>query len=448
MPDPGGIGGVRVGVAFNDPTLEPNPTWTYLTAHDSLVASFNIDRGAESEFVAVETGTATVEINDVDGILDPTNPAGDYYGLIEPLLQIRLEVLNPCNDTWYTRFRGFIEDFDYTIHPSQQVTFLQIRCVGLFAILAAIEMQPGQFGIVPAPAGSEGNIVFEAAADVQTRWDDVMGSAGIPTEFYTAFTGNVSFPRNVYSPSQSALEPLQEAADAELPTVGIMYEDRSGKAVFHGRLAELDPETVAGDAGPSAWDFHHWKAGDEAAVDDSPSDTAHIRSLSFNRGLSFIKNSALCTPLGAADTEIEDGYASDPTSIGQFGIRSWSAENLILDGGNLTGLSAKDECALMAGFIVANFKDPKNRITDISFKSMDPSWTGAAATWALLCQADVSDLLSLTETSASNNLFVDEPFVIRGVHETVEPGTDEFALVTLRLDLVPLPTDAAGIDGE
>jgi hypothetical protein len=45
VPPFGGVGGVRVGIAFDDPALEAYPSWTWLTASSNLVTGYSIDRG-------------------------------------------------------------------------------------------------------------------------------------------------------------------------------------------------------------------------------------------------------------------------------------------------------------------------------------------------------------------------------------------------------------------
>lgn len=446
---PGGAGpampAIRVGIAFNDVTLEPTPTWTYLTDQPSLVASYAIERGRAYEFDRTDTAKVTVTINDRDGILDPTNASGPYYGLLEPLLQLQVELWNPVTSAYYTRFRGFIEDFDYTIHPSQNVTVLTIGGYGIFAILTAIEMQPGQFGDTP-PTQSEGNVFFDNAADVQTRIDQVLGDAGIPADFYVAFTGNVALQETVYSPSENVMQVIQDAADAEFPTVANVYEDRKGRLVFHGRLARFDPEGVIADGpvGTDTWDWTHWKAGDGAAVNASPSDTAQIRALAFNRGIAKVYNSAFCIPTppaaGWTGAEIEGQVVTSTTSISQYGYRSWSAENLLIDREGpqpRTGNTGLQECKMIAEYIIANYQAPQNRVTQLTFRSMRPDDPRAAANWLLLCKADISDRIDITEHSASGNSFDAEPFFIEGIHEEAEPLDGRIANVTLTLDISP-----------
>ena len=455
-------GGVRVGVAFDDVTLEPSPTWTYLTDTDHLVAAYSISRGRQFEFDKTDTGTAMVTVYDQDGVLDPTNSFGPYYTKIEPLLQIKVDLWNPVTSAWSTRFRGFIEDFNYGVDPSQKVTRLEVSCVDLFEILTAIEMQPGQFGDTP-PAQSADNIFFDNAT-VQDRITQVLGNAGIPSAMYVVFTGNVYNAESVYSPSENVLQVIQDAADAEFPTVSNVYCDRSGRVVFHGRLAKFDPTGTADSAGATAWPLNGWdgtgsppdawKVGDGAAVAAAISDTAQIRTFAYNRGLSKVFNSAFCTPNGIVK-DFPNQLAQDTTSIGTFGIRSWSAENLLIAAPSgdalrspgasiLTGNSALDECALYADYIKSNYAEPRNRVTEITFRSLDPSDPRAGAVWSFLCSCDISDVCDVTVTTPGGAGFNLEPFFIEGIREEAKPLNASYADVTTSLDLSPQAYFTAG----
>lgn len=468
MAEAGGAGGVRVGVAFNDAALEPSPTWTYLTATNSLVASYEINRGRRQEFDRTETGSAIIQISDRDGVLDPTNAAGPYYGLIDTHLQVKVELLNPVTDEWQIRFRGHIHEYNYDVYNGTYrdengdavgVTRLELECYDLFAILTAIEMQPDLVSGAPAfgdqpPLGAEGQIFFDNAT-VQDRIVQVLGNAGIPTSMYVVFTGNVYCAESTYAPSDNVLQVVQDAADAEFPTVSNCYCDRQGRFVFHGRLAKFDPEGTAASASAGAWDFNDWNVGDETAVLASITDTAQIRQFSYNEGVSFIRNYALCTPQGLEDSDVPDQISRDDTSIGQRGYCSWSAENLLIAAptGNpvtntgastLTGNSAKDECALYALFITSNYAEPRTRINQIAFKAMHPSSAKAAANWDFVTRADIGDRINVTIGLPGGGLFNAEPFFIEGIRETVTPLNADYAAVTLELDTSPQAWFTAG----
>lgn len=420
-------------LAFDDDTLEANPVWTRLDSTDNLVGAYQIDRGRQYELDKTDTGRATVQINDKDGVLDPTNSSGPYFGLIEPLLQAAIAIWNPVGEIWSTIFRGYVEDFDYTIDPSQKVTRLTLSLVDGFEILSAVEMQPGQAGDTP-PAGSEGDVFYDNA-NVDDRIIQAAGDAGWPTDLQVIFSGNVGLYETVYSPGDSVLQVIQDAADAEFPGVSNVYMSREGILTFHGRLAKFDPEGTA--AGTAGWDFHHWKCGDGGAVAASPSDIAQLRSLAFNRGLSKVINSALATPMNILDTDIEGQLVQDGTSIGLYGIRSWSAENLLTKIGRLNDNDALAETLLFATYYIENYAEPRNRITDISFRSMLPTDVRASANWGLICGAEISDMLDVTESSPGGGLFDQEQFFIEGVHYDVKPIKGDFVDVTLRLDLSP-----------
>lgn len=427
-------GGVRVGVAFDDVTLEPTPSWTYLTDTDNLVASYQIDRGRQFEVDRTDGGTANVQVIDTDGVLDPTNSSGPYFGKIEPLLQVKIDLWNPVTSAWSTRFRGFIDEFDYVVHPSQAYSQLTMSLVDAFEILAAIEMQPGMAGDTP-PAGSVGNIFYDNA-NVDDRIRQALSDGTWPSALSVVFSGNVSLQETIYSPGETILQVVQDAADGEFPGVANVYVSRDGKVTFHGRLAKFDPVGVSAAAG-GAWPFTHWKCGDSAAVAASISDTAQIRVFAYNRGLSKIINSALATPQGILDAEIAAQLVTDPTSIGLRGIRSWSAENLLTEGGLTDGLDADDETLLFATYYVDNYAEARNRVTDIQFRSMRPSDPRAAANWALLCGAEISDLIDVTVGIAGGGSFNAEPFFIEGMHEQATPLDPDYANVTLSLDLSP-----------
>jgi hypothetical protein len=444
MPD-GGAGGVRIGVAFHDSTLEPTPTWTYLTATDNLSAAYTIDRGRSVEFDKTNTGTAVIEINDRDGVLDPTNSSGPYAGLIEPLLQVQIERINPVTGNWQSRFRGFIEDLDYGIDPSQRITRLQLSCVDLFAILTAIEMQPqpsaadatlAAFGDDLPKQKDQGNIYFQNAT-AHDRATNVLGNAGIPVDFYVVFSLNVNMLTSPYAPSENVLQVLQDVADADMPTVANVFCDRFGRLCLHGRQARFDPLGTFESTTPDRWAWRHWKAGDGAAVAAHPTTTAQIRQLAFNRGLSKVYNSALCTPNQLAAELIWKQYARDDASIATYGYHSWSAENLFVDSGITTGLSGPDECLLFAEYIRDNYAQPRNRVSLLGFQSVASARIAAAPTWDLLSNCDIGDLLDLTVATPGGGGFNLEPFFIEGLHEQVTPLNPEMPNVVLTLDVSP-----------
>jgi hypothetical protein len=457
----------RFHLAFNQPSLTWAPDWTRIDSTPNLVASYQIDRGRQYELDRTDTGRATVQITDTDGVLDPSNIHGPFYGWIEPLGQALICRQDPVLGTWHERFRGFVEDFNYGWDPSQKVTRLELTLVDIFEILSAVEMFPGDtshpgFGYTPG-AGPDGPLPGEPVlADVggdqiyfpPVRADrrisrdllpQALGAAA--ADFTVVFQMNVNAKWQIYSPGESVMSAVQEAADSEFPGVSNVYTDRYGRLAVHGRLAKFDPVGVHAGAAAGAWDWHRWKIGDGTAVSFSPSDTVHVRSFATSLGLSKVINQAVATPKRTSDpltnAELAGQYVYDSSgSLTRFGIRSWSANDLLTDYGLLHGDGDLAETRRFAEYYVSNYAWPRMRITDCGFRSMLPGNTGSAELWRFLSLVDISDeITSVSIRAPGGGAFTDEPYYVEGVHETVQPlapgdlvGFDD---VTLTLDLSP-----------
>ncbi len=429
------------------------------------IANYTIDRGRNFELDRVDTGRATITINDLDGTLDPTNTGGSFYSLIEPLKQARLAVWNPVLEDWYTRYRGFVESWEYEFDPTQRFNRVTIQLVDLFEIVSAIQMFPGYFGH-PCPPVHAGNVFFEdtlaattggrtdpAVHGMQLRIEAILsgtgsptplGDCGIPSAFYDVFSGNVSLHETTYSPGESAMTAIQDAVDAEFPGVGSVYCDRLGILAVHGRYARFDP---VGTSAATGWDFQDWKAGDGAAVASSPTDTAHIRTFSMSRDLSKVINHALAYPVNALppatfDTNVAANVKENATSKGLYGIRAWSAENLIVKEGVTDGLIGTggdwDETRRYADYYNRNYHTPANRVQTISFRSSDlVNMVGTAANWDFLCRADLSDRVALTIGSPGGGGLVGHKYYVEGIHEEHRPLDGNMDDITVSLDLSP-----------
>jgi hypothetical protein len=424
------LAGVRI--AFDDTLLEPNPTWTRIDT-EVKVARWEIRRGRQGELEKTGTAEATVYVNDTEGLLDAANAGSPWFGKLDGK-QIRLSRWNPVAEEWQVRFRGYIEGYAYNLPGSQVKTEVQIRCVGFMDYLATAEMAPGQAGTTP-PAGSEGNIFYEDA-EIDDRILAILADANFPTALSVVFSGNVVVQETIYDPGYTFLAALQDAADAEFPGVSNVYEDRFGRIVFHGRHARFDPDTVALEAGTAAWDFQRWKAGDASAI-ALEADTAQVRPpLSYDRDLKLVINAALITPLGIDETAIAAQLSVDLTSIGKYGVRSWSAADLRILEHKTNGNDALEETKLMADYYKTNYSEPRTRPRQITFKPLLPTDVRAEATWALMCGVDISDVVSVL-VAAPGGGGLDLECYVEGITETCYPGPPEFGFGEVTLDVSP-----------
>lgn len=424
-----------LSIGFADDMFTEAPTWTRIdTASGVRVSQIDGKVGRQSEFEETDTGTLTIQFNDREGVVDPTN-AADLDG--KP---IALALRDPVTDEWFPRFRGVIDDVQVEMDRSQSVMRTTITAVDLFAYLSGFQLMPGQAGNTP-PAESAGFVWYEdTAGTVDDRINQILVDTGLPaapSDLTTVFSGNVKVQETVYSPGSTALDALRDACNAEFPTVANHYIDKYGRYSFHGRYARFDPVTVAASA--TGWDFNQWKAGDGTAIGSDP-DRAQVRPpYAVTRSRTMVRNLAICYPQGMAQ-EDRDGQVYEDAVSRANGTQAWSAESLIISEGSTTGNTAEVECLLYATYIVENYKDQRNRVNQLTFKSLLPTDERAAKTWALITGIDISDTIDFVIDHPGGG-GIAELFFVEGLQWTMRPGQKDldtgFPFITMTADLSP-----------
>jgi hypothetical protein len=452
-PGPGGGGGGgpipegRVGIAFDDGPLVADPTWTFIDAlYSNLVAAIDTQSGKQTNRDSTDTGTATVQLNDTQGLFDPNNASSPYFGKLDGK-QILIQIWNPVTAAWHPRWRGTIDDYGYVINPATNpdgslvIANIQVDCVDVFDYLGGYELTPGLDGDTP-PAAALGTVFYEdTAGTLQDRIIQILADTGVDSTRYVAFTGNVSVQETQYEAGSAALSALRDCADAEAPTIANIYCDRFGRFVFHGFYSRADPDGVAATTTPDIWDFQRWKLGDGLAV-QADADRAQIRVLGYSRARSDIINAAVCWPHGMAQTDIPGQVFIDATSISDYGRHSAPPmTDLIIKEGTTSGFDAKTQCAKYAELLVKNQKDPTERITAIMLKSIDPSDTRAAKVWDAITRADISDIANVSVGYPAGTGIQDKDNYIEGVSCVIRPlwpvEKGGYDYVELSLDLTP-----------
>jgi hypothetical protein len=421
-------GAGRVLVALADGPLVAEPTWTrYDNVTNLRCYGFDCFAGRQSELDTTDTGTARVYFHDLNRVIDDDDLVG---------LQIMLQLYNPVLAEWEPRWRGHIDDIeaglvDVVNAPLANSAFI---CTGIFDYLGGCKMLPGTFGNTP-PAGMNG-VVFYEDGRVDDRIIALLADAGLDTDMQVVFTGNVDVNETLYDPDDVILQAVRDAADAEFPGVANFYEDRYGRAVFHGRFARFDPEGT--ESGGANWDFVRW---DAATREDVTTGVAQIREFGYNRPRTRIINTFLAYPRADENgvdfdrSLIPTLQKTDPTSIAAYGYRGPldSPDLIIKDNFNNANTGA-DECELFGEFYVTNYALPRKAVQRVAFKSMSSTDDRAAATWDLMCRADISDAIQLTIDEAG---LADEAFFIDGLSVECRVLNPAFDLVTVMPNLTP-----------
>lgn len=425
----------RVLIDIGGNPLTVTPTWS---RYDELAtcrcSGFDITTGRQSEFDTTDTGNATVYFSDQAGVLDDPDLVGS---------PIQLQVQDPTTGTWWPQWRGTIDDTAFVPNPYGIVSNVQLLCRDMFDYLAQTEMLVGVFG----QTTTTGSVLYEDQR-VDERIQDLLTDAGVswgPGGMAAVFSGNVNVWDTFYDSGDSVLIALRDAADAEFPGIANLYIGRGdtsngfaehGVLHFHGRFARFGPDTVAASA--SGWIFSRWAA---ATREDVVSGQAQIIDFAFNRPRTRIVNAAIAWPRYAADgsafAEADKAaqVSTDSASITRYGYRAKSPMgDLIIKNNFNNGRSGAAECKLMADFWVQNYASPRTNIQSVTFKSIDPSDVRAADTWALMLQADISDIVALTVDEAG---LAAEDHYIEGFQKTVRVANEDYDMVEVIPNLTP-----------
>jgi hypothetical protein len=386
------------------------------------VERISINRGRLDELDRTGTGTCTISLNYRGGsITDFTGADGS------------VELVNPHGGS-ATVFSGIVDEMQYELAPSQVVTRLNVTLVDCLDYLAGVEMAPGIHGDTLPPSVDTGNIFWEQELVGPLGGDPYEGRIGRlvyqsgyggPVEI---FSGNVQVRDTIYSPRTTILSAIFDAADAEFPGVANVFVQQDGTFTFHGRLARFNP-------GDAQYDINTYTAGDGAAC-NGDSSRARIHRCRLGSSRQRIINAALATPEGIADADIEGQIVTDAGSIATYGTRSWSAENLLTFYDELNDLTANEAVLQFAQYYVDNYSSPQIRVEELTFASRAPDWANSSATWDVLCNADISDIVTLS-VSNPGIAIADVDYFIEGVRMEISPLNPDYALVKKSLDLSP-----------
>lgn len=423
----------RVLVAIAQSPLNPAPTWTrYDDITLELCGGWDIDTGRQSELDTTDTGTANVYFNARNNTTFDVNLVG---------MQIMLQAYDPVAAAWQPQYRGVIDDVQVVPNPlvdsANDLSAVQWTCVDRFDYLGGVKFLPGVHGNT-APAGMSG-VAFYEDGPVNTRLEALLDDANVDPDDYVVFEGNVEVNETLYGTEEVILQGLRDAADAEFPGIANVYVDRFGRVVFHGRFARFDPDGTAGPAGADAWDFQRWSA---ATREDVTTGVAQIREFAYNFPRSRIINSYVAWPREDENgvpwnhAGISTQISTDATSITTYGYHGDDSPDLIIKRlkpavGTSTGAQ---QCKLFADFYVNNYAVPRLNVQRVKFMSVMPDDPVAAATWALMTRADISDIIALTIDEAG---LTAEDFYIEGFHKELRPANNTVDMLTVTPNLTP-----------
>ncbi len=403
----------RVLIAPDDDPLEPDPTWVRVDAPggdfpDQFVAGYDTTNGKQTLLSQTGTGAATVFINDHKyGLFDPRNTTSPYYQKLDGK-QVLLQLYDPVLNVWEPQFQGLIDNIGYALNnkavnaAGQPINAsLQISAVDAFDYAAGFGLTPGLAGDRPPNGGDDGVWYAPTTDEVFVRIIQILADMGIDESRYVVFSGNVALTTAKYNPDEPALNALRDCADAEFPFVANLYVDRFGRIVFHGRYGRLDPSGVSAAAGNDRWDYQVFKLGDGAAVRDD-SERTQMRVLEFEQARHNVLNVGVCYPQGTQPDQMPSQVYADVASINAYGHYAAPPMSDLLTGRPINDIlnghpswTKYIECEKFVELLVKNQKDPRESITAVQVKTVDPIDSRAAKVWHCLTRSDVSDMINV-----------------------------------------------------
>lgn len=439
----------RVLLALADDRLEWTPTWTRADSIDNLISGFDISRGKQTEDDTTDTSTGIVYVNDRGGYFDPSNTGSSFAGYLGK--QILLQVRDPVAAEWVQQTRMWIDHVDFDINPATKdgesiLSNVQLHCIDIFGLLSRLQMDVSVvtgnrvFGNTP-PAGSEGIVFYEDSSPgdgsgFDDRLTQIASDCGLTTDWYVFFTGNIDLLEGLYDVGDSPMIAMQQVVDAEMPGAGNLLSDKLGRLCGRGRGARFDPDGVSAGATPGAWNFRRFKAGDGAAILLDP-DRAQIRPpLGWSYSEEKIRNVGYAYPKDLDEAD-KTGQVFVVPGVDPIDRRVWSAENLLVKAGTTTGNTGAQEAKAYGEFWATVLSEPRTRVESLTFKSIDVNHPQAAASWDLMLNADISDVIDL-EHGYAGGVGLSEEFFVEGSEMSVRAASPVMDMVTVTFNVSPV----------
>ena len=326
-----------------------------------------------------------------------------------------------------------------------------VELVDAFDMFATLRLTPGDQGDTPRTE-SVGDIFYAGGSPVPAndtfkhvdqRINQVLDDIGWPAAKRDIFSGNVTVQEEVYERDGQAMQILADASDAEFPDVSRLYCTVNNDVAFRGRFARFFPNNPG--YGITTWDVG---GAAQAAADNT---VVKVQNFTFRRSSEDIINVATALPKGLEDGDVPGQKVEDATSIAKFWRRPWTAEGLLTwKGHDDVGdpVLAAPETKKFAEFKVANFKDPKTRIEQLTVTWQNPDGFSGPANWAFLQAVELSDLLSVVTSHPGGGGF-DEDYYVEAIREVDEPGPEaSIHKVTMQIDVSPKAFYASNPFGE
>jgi hypothetical protein len=180
-----------------------------------FVTGVSVRRGRTRVTDSFDTGTATIQLIDRTGLLNPDNTSSPLNGWVLPLRQIRITAT--IDGTEHSLFNGYTGRYSYDYQQGINAAFISIECNDAFRIL--------NLATITTVTGAADN------QDTGTRIGQILSTSGVPNSIVSLDTGTSNLGDDP-AVERTVLEAVQQAETSEL---GAFYISADGIFTFKSR---------------------------------------------------------------------------------------------------------------------------------------------------------------------------------------------------------------------
>jgi hypothetical protein len=281
---------------------------------DRLV-SVETSRGKNNSLDRIDSGIASITVDNFDRKFDPLYAAGPYFGELVPRRAIRITSNNQ------PVFVGAIDDFDIQYAAGNQ-SKVGIQSSDAFSVLTNAGL--AEFTPSTELSGARVNAVLDRA---EVAW---------PAEERLIDTGDSTLQGVTVREGTAALAYLQLVNNSEF---GNLFIAKDGKVVFQERNAVPNiPNIVFSD---------EVVAGEYLGIQFSSVNNVYGSENLYNRVV-----------ISNASTPALQAIAEDTNSQLNYGVRTYEATGLLIE--------TQEQLQNLADFLLARFKEPQYRFDRVS----------------------------------------------------------------------------------
>jgi hypothetical protein len=281
---------------------------------DRLVTT-TVRRGKSQALDRIDSGVASITVDNSDRLFDPLYPNGIYFGQLIPRREIRV------SSNGYPVLYGFIDDFDIQYEPGKQ-SVVRIDSSDAFSVFANSELPE----LTPDSelSGARINRILDLP---EVAW---------PADRREIDPGNTIMLDADIAENTGTLEYLQLVETSEF---GTLFLGKDGKVVYRERNSIPNVIDVIFTDDPTP--------GPLTAIQFADVNIVYGSETLYNRIV-----------LANADLFPDEVIAEDADSQALYGVRTYSQ----------SGLLVQDPASLqfLADFLLARFKEPQYRFETVT----------------------------------------------------------------------------------